>query len=115
MALESVIIYISEVKESINQKLWNACILCFRRLSEAFVYESSIMGLRKIASIPSIPTVTVSGVLRCIVTLGYFSFDYNGNPCVSVASAQKASQKPELMRRYDLQVPFSGRVRTQLL
>lgn len=59
MAFDSVIIYISEVSELINQNLWSACILYFRCFSEGFGCQSSIMGLRKIASIPSIPTVTL--------------------------------------------------------
>lgn len=61
----------------------------------------------------------VPGVTGGIVTLWYFAFDYNGTPLpacpVLVASAQKSSSEPELMRDYDALIPFSGRVRTQLL
>lgn len=83
MAFDSVIIYISGVDVSINQKLCCTHILLyFICLLGTFSYESSIMGLIKIAGIPSSPSVTLfRSVADGIVTLGYFSFDYRGASC----------------------------------
>ena len=66
-----------------NQKLWRTHIwLYFICLLGTFSYESSIMGLTKIASIPSNPSVTLFwSVADGIVALGYFSFDYCGASC----------------------------------
>lgn len=45
MALDSVVIYISGVNETINQKPWRALVfMYFKRLSEAFHYQSSVMA-----------------------------------------------------------------------
>lgn len=64
MAFASVIIYISGRNKSVKQKLWRIhVLLCFKYLLEA----CSIIGLIKIASVPSMPAVIL--LLVCLEVL----------------------------------------------
>lgn len=104
----SVIIYISGGNKPVKQKLWRIDVF-FKCCLDACGHHSNIMGLIKIASVPSTPAVIL--FLMCEEVLWQwhiFPSDIMGPPAspVLVASAQKASSKPELMRGYEAPIFF---------